>query len=131
MTEIKYSYNELSEISKTIFEKLIEDEIFDAALVSSSFFDYVDLKIKGYAVLASIKSRACTYGNNESKKYSHIVDEKRLNFCDMDLEEMELKRFVHIKNRRREKRGVKTMFNIHPVKFCGEAKKEIVVSWEK
>ena len=39
MTDIRYSYNELSEISKTIFEKLIEDEIFDAALVSSSFFD--------------------------------------------------------------------------------------------
>ena len=130
MTEIKYSYNELSEISKTIFEKLIEDEIFDAALVSSSFFDYVDLKIKGYAVLVSIKTRACTYGNNESKKYSHIVDEKRLNFYEMDLEEMELKRFIYIKNRRREKRGIKTMFNVRPVRFNGDTKKETVVSWE-
>lgn len=130
MTEIKYSHVELSEISTMIFDKLIEDEIFDAALVSSSFFDYVDLKIKGYAVLVSIKSRACTYGNNESKKYSHIVNEKRLNFCDMDLEEMELKRFVHIKNRRREKRGIKTMFNVRPVRFNGDTKKETVVSWE-
>lgn len=131
MTEIKYSYKELSETSKTIFEKLIEDEIFDAALVSSSFFDYVDLKIKGYAVLVSIKTRACTYGNNESKKYAHIVNEKRLNFCEMDLEEMELKRFIHIKNRRREKRGIKTMFNTHPVRFNGDTKKETVVSWNK
>lgn len=130
MTEIKYSYKELSEISKTIFEKLIEDEILDAALASSSFFDYVDLKIKGYAVLVSIKTRACTYGNNESKKYAHIVSENRINFCEMDLEEMELKRFIYIKNRRREKRGIKTMFNVRPVRFNGDTKKETVVSWE-
>lgn len=108
--------------------KLIEDEVFDKALKSSSYFDYVDLKIKGCAVLVGIKTRACFYGDNDSKKYD-FVDEKRFNYCESDLEPMELMRFIHIKNRRREKRGIKTMFNVHPVSFLGEAKKESFVKW--
>ena len=129
MTEIKYSHKELSEISKDIFTKLIEDEILDAALGVSSFFDFWDMKQSGYTFLTTIKSRACLHGDNESRKYKYITDETRFNFCRMDLSYSETKRFIHIKNRRREKRGIKTMFNCHPVNFLGDAKRETVVKW--
>lgn len=129
MINLKYSHSELSEINKNLFQKLIDDEIYENALRSSSFFDFWDMKICGYALLVTIKTRACIFGDNGSKKYKFIVDERRFNFCEMDFDPEELKRFIHIKNRRREKRGIKTMYNCHPVKFYGVAKKETFVKW--
>lgn len=48
---------------------------------------------------------------------------------DLGLSEQENKRLIYIKERNREKSGIKTMYNIRPINFLCDAKKETFIKW--
>lgn len=128
MKKTKYVYSEL----KSLFTGLVKDEIDDSALRTSSYFDYWDMKVKGYAVLVTIKSKAFIQGDENSEKYREIERKEFPVFeKDLGLEDEEMKRFVYLKQRRREKRGIKTLYNIRPVEYSGQAKSQKLIQWNK
>lgn len=119
-----------SEHPKTFLDVVKENIRMDAFDITD-FFDYYDVKNKGFALW--VKSKFHERMQNELatdtfyKQYE--IDECNANEPKTNYTHAEYARLLYITERKREKRGIKTMFNCHPIIYKSEAKREITIKW--